>query len=305
MNFAKLSSKIILVFLTILFWGCAAGLGYIGVNIFMSYERYGDVVSYLYSVLPAFIVLAIAAFMFLIGLIGACALFSENRCLLSVHFSLVTCLLGAEIAGVVLLFMYRRVVNQYVNSLFDEVLEKYGRPGQTRLTQNFDYVQFKLQCCGEYNYTDWHNTWWFQHNNNNGNNNNNNNNIHAGQGHRWGQVPQSCCVNFKMNAENNNQLINTVSKRLVGIREEAHYCQARAPEPIPMDNYYPSGCYAKIKQLIRSRFVYIAGVLLAVVVIQLVGLLSTCVLMFCRNKSKQQQPPYINIATHEDANYNL
>ena len=56
-NFAKISSKIILIFLTILFWGAAAGLSYIGANIFMSYERYGDVISYLYSVLPAFIVL--------------------------------------------------------------------------------------------------------------------------------------------------------------------------------------------------------------------------------------------------------
>jgi hypothetical protein len=225
--------------------------------------------------------------MFLIGTIGVFALFSENRCLLGTYFSLVTLLLGVEIAGVVLIFLYRADVNVYVKDLFDDVLKSYGQGNNTRLTQNFDYIQYKLQCCGEYNYTDWQHTWWYEN-----------------AKDRWGNVPQSCCVNFAMNAENNNQLINTVSKRIVGIKEESHYCQAKSPEPLPTDNYYVYGCYSKIKAIIRNRFVYIAGVILALIIIQFIGLISTCILMFCRNKNTQQ-PPYINIATHEDANYNL
>ena len=107
-----------------------------------------------------------------------------------------------------------------------------------------------------------------------------------------------------MNAENNNRLINTVSKRVLGVPAEPHYCQARAPEPLPTDNFYANGCYAKVVAEIRSHFVYIAGFLLALMFVQLVGILSTCILIFCRNKH-MQHPPYINIATHEDINYNL
>jgi hypothetical protein len=64
--------------------GAAAGLSYIGVNIFMSYERYGDIVSYLQSVLPAFILCGAAVLLFLFGAIGMIGLFSENRCLLGI-----------------------------------------------------------------------------------------------------------------------------------------------------------------------------------------------------------------------------
>ena len=84
MTLAKFSSKIILCVLTILFLGVAAGLSYIGANIFMTYERYGDLFTYLHSVVPAFILIGAAFLMFLIGVIGICGLFSENRCLLGV-----------------------------------------------------------------------------------------------------------------------------------------------------------------------------------------------------------------------------
>ena len=49
----------------------------------MTYERtYIDFFSYFHSVMPAFILIAVAFVMFLIGIIGIIGLFSENRCLL-------------------------------------------------------------------------------------------------------------------------------------------------------------------------------------------------------------------------------
>ena len=82
MNFAKISSKLVLCVLTLLFWAIAAALGYIGATIFMSYDRYGDFIVYLHSIVPAVIIMAAALLMFLIGIIGVFGLFSENRCLL-------------------------------------------------------------------------------------------------------------------------------------------------------------------------------------------------------------------------------
>lgn len=284
MKFAKLSSKIILCFLTILFWGAAAGLSYIGATILMTYERYGDIFSYVHSVLPAFVIIAVAFVMFLIGIIGIIGLFSENRCLLVTFFSLLAILLGLEIAGVTLIFLYRDNATVYVRKFFDDTLKTYGQPNNTRMTQNFDFIQNKLQCCGEINYTDWQKTWWYE-------------NVKD----RVGNVPQSCCAEFVMNPDNNNHLINS---HLKPKSTTLSFCTATSPKPTDTDNYFAKGCYLKLHSIMHTRFVYIAGVILALMIIQFIGLISTCILIFCRNKHTQQ-PPYINIATHEDANYNL
>lgn len=60
----------------------SACLAYVGVNMLARYEVSFDMVSYLQSILPAFIILGIAVLMLLVGVIGLCGVFSENRCLL-------------------------------------------------------------------------------------------------------------------------------------------------------------------------------------------------------------------------------
>lgn len=176
------------------------------------------------------------------------------------------------------------------------------------MTQNFDYIQYKLQCCGEANYTDWEHTWWY-----------------ANSADRIGNVPQSCCANFQMNLDEENALTNTIGRSVVTTK----YCTATSPVPNNLDNYYQEGCYRKLEQIVRGRFYYIAGqvltdvicntyllafdtnlfpflaIFVAMIFIQFTGLIATCVLCCCRSAKNRQQPPYINIATHEDAHYNL
>lgn len=260
----------------------AAGLSYIGANIFMTYERYGDLIVYLHSVAPAFILIAAAFLIFLMGVIGICGLFSENKCLLSMYFTLLGSLFCLEIAGIVLAFVYRDNVNGFVKNLFDDALRGYGTMNGTRLTQNFDFIQYKFQCCGESNYTDWKHTWWYAHSNE-----------RAGS-----EVPQSCCANFVMSVEELSDM-KSVSSRING-----PYCTATSPVPTKLDAYNQQGCFELLKSKLQANFVYIALVFLALVLIQFTGLVATCILLCCRGKS-MQQPPYINIATHEDAHYNL
>lgn len=225
----------------------------------------------------------------MIGIIGMCGLFSENKCLLATFFFLLTTLLSLEIAGVVLVITYQDNFNTYAKQLFEGVLDSYGQREMSSLTQNFDYLQHKLECCGQFNYTDWKHTWWFENSN-----------------ERYGNVPQSCCVSFIMTADNEIPPLVLSSRRLGGavIPEMQNYCKGQSPQPIPSDNYFVDGCYSKLKSMISYQFLYISGVCLGLLIIQFIGLLSTCILMFCKNKSKQQ-PPYINIATHDDIQYNL
>ncbi len=83
--------------------------------------------------------------MFLIGVIGICGLFSENRCLLSIYFTLLFILVGLEISGVVLVIVYQHTVKVFVKDLFTGVLENYGTMNETRMSQNFDYIQYKVR----------------------------------------------------------------------------------------------------------------------------------------------------------------
>ena len=142
----------------------------------------------------------------------------------------------------------------------------------------------KLKCCGEYNYTDWQRTWWYANSND-----------------RWGNVPQSCCVNYQIIDYSSNDILTPTG---AGIRGVPHFCTATSPQPTSNDNYYVDGCYTKLKQIIYNRFIYIAGFIMLLVLIQFIGLISTCILMFRRHK-RFQQPPYQNIATNEDAQFNL
>ena len=48
-----------------------------------------------------------------------------------------------------------------------------------------------------------------------------------------------------------------------------------------------------------------SAILVALIMIQFTGLVATCILCCCRSAKNRLQPPYINIATHEDAHYNL
>lgn len=252
----------------------------------MSYEREGQLITYLHSIMPGLIILGVAFVMFLIGIIGVCGLFSENRCLLGIFFTVMITLLGLEIAGVVLLFIYRERVDNFAKEVFDEVLKKYGAPNETKLTQNFDFVQYQLKCCGQLNYTDWQYTWWYEN-----------------ARDRYGKIPQSCCVNYEMTSDNFN-LLKINKRERSNSSNTDHFCKGEAEKPNDSDNYYQDGCYSKLKQTVRGRFIYIAAIILALIFIQLIGLVSTCILMCCRRKNIEQ-PPYINIATHEDAHYNL
>jgi hypothetical protein len=203
-------------------------------------------------------------------------------------------LLSFEISGVVLIFLYRDNVNKYIKNLFEEVIDSYGKREMPSLTQNFDYLQSKLHCCGQYNYTDWENSWWFKNSND----------------RQDSLVPQSCCVGFIASAsslfETNQMEHSPIRKRTGGsVLVMSSYCTAKSPQPIPVDNYYPNGCFTKLKHLIREQFLYISGIILALMVIQFTGLVSISILLLCKKKQNKQQPPYINIATHEDVNYNL
>ena len=57
---------------------------------------------------------------------------------------MLTILLGFEITGIVFALMYRADLTLYAKQMFDEVMDTYGQANASRVTQNVDFIQFKV-----------------------------------------------------------------------------------------------------------------------------------------------------------------
>ncbi|XP_071586793.1 tetraspanin-36-like [Heliangelus exortis] len=172
MECGVITSKSILLLLSLAFWAAAAGLTYVGAYVINTYRSYDSFLQDKYALLPAAIIISVAIVMFIIGLIGWCSTFRESRLGLGLFLAIILVIFIAEISAFVLGFVYREKVKTDVQSTMHSVFEKYD--GKSPESAVMDYLQGQLHCCGVKNYSDWTTTGWF---NSTGNN----------------SVPLSCC----------------------------------------------------------------------------------------------------------------
>ncbi|XP_031164539.2 tetraspanin 36 [Sander lucioperca] len=167
------TSKTVLLFLSLIFWAAGAALAYVGAYVIKSYDNFDSFIQDKYTLVPAAIIIAISVVMFIFGLVGCCATIRESKVGLSFFFLIIVGMFAAEVAALVLSFIYQGKINADLERSMNEVFIKYD--GQDPETKAVDYLQTQLQCCGVMNYTSWSNTTWFRSHNN--------------------TVPLSCCKN--------------------------------------------------------------------------------------------------------------
>uniref|UniRef100_A0A8C1ABF5 Tetraspanin n=1 Tax=Cyprinus carpio carpio TaxID=630221 RepID=A0A8C1ABF5_CYPCA len=136
------SSKTVLVFLNLIFWAAAGILCYVGAYVFITYDDYDHFFEDVYTLIPAVVIIAVGALLFIIGLIGCCATIRESRCGLA-------------------------TVEDEVNHSIQKVYDEYNGTNTDASSRAIDYVQRQLHCCGIANYSDWKNTRWFKESRNN------------------------------------------------------------------------------------------------------------------------------------------
>ncbi|XP_069483069.1 tetraspanin-36-like [Ambystoma mexicanum] len=172
MDCGVITSKTILILLSLIFWAAAAGLSYVGIYVINSYRNYDHFLEDRYTMLPAVIILSIAMVMFIIGLIGCYATIKESRVGLGFFLFLLMIIFAAEVVAFVMGFVYRGKIRPDLDRSMSEVFKKYD--GKNAESRAVDYLQEQLQCCGVSNYTNWEHIPW-----SNGTKNN--------------SVPSSCC----------------------------------------------------------------------------------------------------------------
>ncbi|MEQ2171113.1 Tetraspanin-3 [Goodea atripinnis] len=121
----------------------AAGiLCYVGAYVFITYDDYDHFFQDVYTLIPAVIIIAAGALLFLIGLIGCCATVRESHCGLT-------------------------TVEDEVNRSIIKVYDEYNGTNSNAQSRAIDYVQRQLQCCGIHNFSDWQHTHWYDKSKNN------------------------------------------------------------------------------------------------------------------------------------------
>ncbi|XP_061674204.1 tetraspanin 36 [Syngnathoides biaculeatus] len=171
MDCGIITSKTVLLFLSLVFWGAGAGLAYVGAQLFRSYGNFENFIEDKYMLIPAVVIIGISVVMFIFGLLGCCATMRESKVGLSFFFLIIMVMFVAEVAVLVLGFIYQGKIDGGLEHSMNDVFMKYD----DEQTKAVDYLQTRLQCCGVWNYTSWYNTTWYQSHNT--------------------TVPESCCKN--------------------------------------------------------------------------------------------------------------
>lgn len=185
-----------------------------------------------------------------VAFIGCCGAKFENRCLLGTFFVFLLVIFVLElIAGIIALACYTQAEQFVQGNMKDSLTMHYGskEPGRGNITNGWNYVQKKFECCGVNNRTEaitlYMETPWYK-------------SLDTPP-----RVPESCCVT-------NDKGDPT------GLEE----CQ-RGKDEGSMNFINEMGCYQMVRDKVIQYATVLAGVGVAVCVIQIFGMIFACCLV--------------------------
>ncbi|BFY97206.1 hypothetical protein BsWGS_00246 [Bradybaena similaris] len=151
-------AKCLLMFTGVCYLISAGGLSYVGIWAFSTYDHFDEIADATITLFPASIILAVSAFMCIIGILAFVAAFRSNKILLSVFFCLILLVFVGEVVAGILGFVYR---SQVEHVLEDDLMNAVNNYNVTAYREQMDFMQQKLACCGVHQPSDWGNSaYW-------------------------------------------------------------------------------------------------------------------------------------------------
>lgn len=173
MDCGILTSKSVLLLLSLIFWAAGAALAYVGAYVIKSYDNFTSFLEDKSTMIPAAIIIGTGLLMFIFGLVGCCATLRESKVGLSFFLLIILLIFAAEVAALVLGFIYQGKIKRDLGPYMIQVFQKYD--GNNTQSDAVDHLQSQSQCCGVYSSVNWTTTTWYSSHNN--------------------TVPLSCCKN--------------------------------------------------------------------------------------------------------------
>uniref|UniRef100_A0A668AVF7 Tetraspanin n=1 Tax=Myripristis murdjan TaxID=586833 RepID=A0A668AVF7_9TELE len=155
-----------------------AGAAILGVGIWVKVDS-GSVLGFLQQIDNApselsqllnvgYLLIAVGAVLLIIGFLGCCGAVKESRCMLLMFFVIVLVVFIAEVAGAVVILVFKPLAEELINKLGTEasasIRKDYGK--NSDVTGLWNATMDTLKCCGFNNYTDFTGSPFYQENSN-------------------------------------------------------------------------------------------------------------------------------------------
>ncbi|GIY16964.1 tetraspanin-4 [Caerostris extrusa] len=158
--------------INLLFWVLGCGILGIGIWMHLAYQGYSKLITHQILSGDSLVIVA-GVLTFLLGFLGCCGSWFQNKCLLRMYFILVIAVLLLEFTAGTLGFIYRRHVGTVLQEeLLTGLQTRYTINNENGLKITWDHIQEQFKCCGVRSYQDWYQ-------------------ISAWPEKQW--VPSSCC----------------------------------------------------------------------------------------------------------------
>ncbi|XP_056144214.1 tetraspanin 35 [Lampris incognitus] len=143
-----------------------AGAGILGVGIWVKVDS-GSVLGVLQQIQDApaelgqllnvgYLLIAVGAVLLIIGFLGCCGAVRESRCMLLLFFVIVLVVFIAEVAGAVVILVFRPLAEELISKLGKQatknIRDDYGR--NSDVTGLWNTTMDTLKCCGFNGYND-------------------------------------------------------------------------------------------------------------------------------------------------------
>ncbi|XP_015912457.1 tetraspanin-4 [Parasteatoda tepidariorum] len=160
--------------INLLFWVLGCGMLGVGLWLNQSYRGYSKVLISHHVLSGDYLVIVAGVLTFLLGFLGCCGAWFQNKFLLRMYFILVIVVLLLEFTAGTLGFIYRKHIGEALQEeLLIGIHDRYAIDNHNGLKETWDHIQTQFRCCGVRNYRDWHQ-------------------ISAWPDKEW--VPSSCCL---------------------------------------------------------------------------------------------------------------
>lgn len=217
----------------------------------------------------AYVLIAIGSFTFIVGFCGCCGAIKESKCLLYIYAILVTFILLIEIAGAIVVGVYKgKVTSELSTFLTTTVNNQYiGIPSKDDKTVEgvfslaWNYAQVMFKCCGvnsPYDFINGTTTKWYK----------SYRSYNLNGTTYTAVIPPTCCK-FK----DADSLLSSANWWALPEQMVNNRC------PIDSTGYYNTGCVDSIQNYIQRYATVLIAVACGIGGLELIGIIAACCLI--------------------------